>query len=210
MYTPGDEIFQNLPPVDFLGGVPADYIIEDGVTAKEARNFVISNTQRYIPKFKQLSKKNKSSWNFMAFFFPCEWLLSRKMYKKGIIVGLFTIIATLVSLPLNNTLLNLGFFDIKTNADIMNFFGSNLANIHWGALLAAFLGSILDFVLRIVVALLGDYWYRCHAIAKIKEIKETSDNIAEDFRKHGGVSLFLFLVGLLAVQYLPSIIALFI
>ncbi|MBO5090461.1 MAG: DUF2628 domain-containing protein [Clostridia bacterium] len=210
VYTPGDEIFQNLPPVDFLGGVPADYIIEDGVTAKEARNFVISNTQRYIPKFKQLSKKNKSSWNFMAFFFPCEWLLSRKMYKKGIIVGLFTVIATLVSIPLNNTLLNLGFFDIKNNADIMNFFGSNLANIHWGALLAAFLGSILDFVLRIVVALLGDYWYRCHAIAKIKEIKETSDNIAEDFRKHGGVSLFLFLVGLLAVQYLPSIIALFI
>ena len=209
-YTPGDEIFQNLPPVDFLGGVPADYIIEDGVTAKEARNFVVSNTQRYIPKFKQLSKKNKSSWNFMAFFFPCEWLLSRKMYKKGIIVGLFTVIATLVSLPLNNTLLNLGFFDIKSNADIMNFFGSNLANIHWGALLSAFLGSILDFVLRIVVALLGDYWYRCHAIAKIKENKETSDNIAEDFRKHGGVSLFLFLVGLLAVQYLPSIIALFI
>lgn len=209
-YTPGDEIFQNLPPVDFLGGVPADYIIEDGVTAKEARNFVISNTQRYIPKFKQLSKKNKSSWNFMAFFFPCEWLLCRKMYKKGIIIGIFTIIATLVSLPLNNTLLNLGFFDIKTNADIMNFFASNLANIHWGALLAAFIGSILDFVLRIVVALLGDYWYREHAIAKIKEIKETSDDIAEDFRKHGGVNLFLFMLGLLAIQYLPSLIALFI
>ncbi len=209
-YTPGDEIFQNLPPVDFLGGVPADYIIEDGVTAKEARNFVISNTQRYIPKFKQLSRKNKSSWNFMAFFFPCEWLLSRKMYKKGFIVGLLTIIATLVSIPLNNTLLNLGFFDIKTNADIMNFFATNLANIHWGTLLAAFIGSVLDFVLRIVVALLGDYWYRQHAIAKIKEIKETSDNIAEDFRKHGGVNLFMFLAGLLAVQYLPSLIALFI
>ena len=82
VYTPGDEIFQNLPPMDFLGGVPADYIIEDGVTAKEARNFVISNTQRYIPKFKKLSKENKVSWNFMAFLFPCEWLLSRKMYKR--------------------------------------------------------------------------------------------------------------------------------
>ncbi len=209
-YTPGDEIFQNLPPVDFLGGVDADYVIEDGVTAKEARNFVITNTQRYIPKFKQLSKKNKSSWNFLAFFFPCEWLLSRKMYKRGIVVGIFSIIATLVSLPFNNTLLNLGFFDIKNNADIMNFFASNLENIHWGALLAAFVGSVLDFVLRILVAILGDYWYRCHAIEKIKEIKETSDDIAEDFRKHGGVNLFMFLIGLLAIQYLPPLIALFI
>ena len=42
-YTPGDEIFENLPPMDFLGGIPADFQIEKGVTAKEARNFVISN-----------------------------------------------------------------------------------------------------------------------------------------------------------------------
>ncbi len=209
-YTPGDEIFENLPPMDFLGGIPADFQIEKGVTAKEARNFVISNTQRYIPKFTQISKKNKSSWNFMAFFFPCEWLLSRKMYKKGFIIGLFIILSTLVSLPLNNTLLNLGFFDVKNAADMSQFFISNLANIHWGALLAAFIGSTLDFVLRIVVAILGDYWYREHTIEKIKEIKETSDDIAEDFRRQGGVNIFMFLLGLLATQYLPSLIAMFI
>ncbi len=209
-YTPGDEIFENLPPVDFLGGVPADYIIEDGVTAKEARNFVISNTQRYIPKFKQLSKKNKSSWNFMAFFFPAEWLLSRKMYKRGIIIGVFMILSTLVSIPLNNTLFNLGFFDIKTNQDVIEFFTNNLNSIHWASLLAVFIGSVLDFVLRIVVAILGDYWYREHSITKIKEIKLSSDNIAEDFRKHGGVNMFMFLLGFMALRYIPQIIAMFI
>ncbi len=208
-YTPGDEIFESLPPMDFLGGVPANLEIEKGVTAKEVRNFVISNTHRYVPKFTQLSKKNKSSWNFIAFFFPAEWLLSRKMYKRGILIGIFVIISTLMSIPLSNTLLNLGFFDLKNNVDVTNFLVNNLANIHWASMLMALLGSALSLVLRLVVALLGDYWYREHAISKIREIKETSDDIAEDFHRKGGVSLFMFLLGLLATQYLPSIIAMF-
>ena len=208
-YTPGDEIFQNLPPMDFLGGIPADFEIEKGITAKETRNFVISNTHRYVPKFTQLSKKNKTSWNFIAFFFPAEWLLSRKMYKKGIIVGIFVIMATLLSIPLNNTLLNLGFFDLKSSEDIAHFVMSNLNNIHWASMLLALLGSTLNLALRLVVAMLGDFWYRSHVMEKIKEIKETSDDIAEDFRRKGGVSLFMFLIGLLATQYLPSIIAMF-
>lgn len=208
-YTPGDEIFENLPPMDFLGGIPADFEIEKGVTAKEARNFVISNTHRYIPKFTELSRKNKSSWNFIAFFFPTEWLLSRKMYKKGILIGIFVIISTLMSIPLNNTLLNLGFFDLKSYNDMSQFLVTNLANIHWGSMLIALLGSTISLILRLVVAMLGDFWYREHTISKIKEIKETSDDIAEDFRRQGGVSLFMFLLGLLATQYLPSIIAMF-
>ena len=209
-YTPGDEIFQNLPPMDFLGGVPADLVIEDGVTAKEARNFVISNTARYIPKFTRINKNNKASWNFMAFLFPCEWLLSRKMYKKGILVGFFVTISTLVCIPLNNTLLNLGFFEIESANEMSQFLVSNLGNIHYGALLTAFLGSALDIILRLVVAILGDYWYREHTISKIKEIKLTSDDIAEDFRKQGGVNLFMFLLGLMATTYLPQLISLFI
>lgn len=208
-YTPGDEIFEGLPKMDFLGGVPADFEIEKGITAKEVRNFVISNTHRYIPKFTQLSKKNKSSWNFIAFFFPCEWLLSRKMYKKGIIIGIFVILSTLASIPLNNTLLNLGFFDIKSGEAMVQFLMENLTNIHWASMVMAFLGSTLSLVLRSVVAMLGDFWYRGHVIDKIKEIKETSDDIAEDYRRKGGVSLFMFLLGLLATQYLPSIISVF-
>ncbi len=209
-YTPGDEIFQNLPPMDFLGGVAPDEIIEDGITAKEARNFVISNTARYIPKFKQLSKKNKISWNFMAFLFPCQWLLARKMYKKGFIIGVFILLSTLLSIPLNNTLFNLGFFDIKTRQEILTFFANNLYDIHWTTLLAAFVSSSLDLVLRIVVSILGDWWYRQHTISKIKEIKANSDDIAEDFRKHGGINLIMFLLGFIALNYIPQIIALFI
>ena len=48
---------------DFLGGVPADYDIGDGITAEEAKRFVVANTQRYIPKFAVLSNHSRASWN---------------------------------------------------------------------------------------------------------------------------------------------------
>jgi hypothetical protein len=115
-----------------------------------------------------------------------------------------------MAIPFTNTLLNLGFFDLKNNAEVSQFLVNNLGNIHWASLLLVILGAVLEFVLRIVVAMLGDYWYRQYTIEKIKEIKLTSDNVAESFRKHGGVNLFMFLLGLMVLNYLPRIIALFI
>lgn len=211
-YTPGDEVFANFPPMDFLGGVAPDEIIEDGVTAKEARNFVISNTVRYIPKFTQISKDEKTSWNFMAFFFPTEWLFSRKMYKQGFIFGIFMLISDLLALPFQQTILNLGYYDIKSYAEIPDFLVESIADggIHYGVLIALFLGAVISFTLRLVAAFLGDYWYRQHVITKVKDIKLNSDNIADDFKKQGGVNLFLFLIVLLVMQYLPSIIFMFI
>ncbi len=205
-YTPGDEIFRGLPPLDFLGGVPADAVIEDGVTAKEARNFVISNTARYIPKFMRLSKDRKASFNFMSFFFPCEWMLSRKMYKFGIITGVLLIISTLLTFPLQSALYNLGFSSLETVSEIFEFAADNVYKINYAILIAAFLGEIFNFTIRIVVGILGDWWYKKHTISKIKDIKQNSDDIAEDFRKQGGVNIFLFMLGVLVLQYLPSLI----
>ncbi len=209
-YTPGDEIFQQLPPMDFLGGVPADYIFENGITAKEARNFVISNTARYIPKFVKLDKKHKVSWNFMAFLFPHAWLLSRKMYKLGVIISALFITATLMLIPFDNNIANLGLYEMKNVEEVMLFLEENMSQINLVAWFVAFMGSILNFALRFVTAIFGDYWYRQHSLSKIKEIKETSDNIADDFRKYGGVSLVWFMLGLLATTYLPVLIELFI
>lgn len=206
-YTPGDEIFEGLPQMDFYGGIPSDFPIEKDITAKEVRNFVISNTHRYIPKFTQLSKKNKTSWNFIAFFFPAPWLLSRKMYKQGFIASILFIITSLLSIPANNALSNMGVEFLKTSEEIAQTFIENFNNVHWGVWIAILLGAVLDFTMRIVVAMLGDYWYREHVIDNIREIKETSDDIAEDFRRKGGVSLVMLLIGLAATHYLPQIIA---
>ncbi len=206
-YIPGDEIFQNLPPLDFLGGVPADHIIEDGVTAKEARNFVISNTTRYIPKFAYINKKYKSSWNWMAFFFPHAWLLSRKMYKSGFIMTFFMLISKLLLIPFSNNLEVLGYEDTFNYAESIEFFNNNIKEINITAALVAFAGVVLYFGIKIIMAIYGDYIYRQHTISKIKEIKQNSDDIAGDYKKYGGVNLYLCLIGIVATMYLPVIIA---
>lgn len=205
--TYADSPFSGFNGVDFLGGVPADYQIDNGVTAKEARDFVLTNTMRYIPKFAKLNDKNKISWNFLAFIFPCGWFLSRKMYKHGIVTGLLTIISTLLSIPLNNTFYNLGIMDATTYPQMLTLLAENMGKISGAVLIASFIGGIFSFAIRIISALLGDYWYKSHAVSTIKEIKSSSEDIAFDFRKRGGVNLFLFFLGVLAVQYIPALIA---
>lgn len=198
--------FSSFPQIDFLGGVPEEYLIDQDVTAKDARNFIISNTMRYIPKFATLNKSNKISWNFMAFLFPCAWFLSRKMYKNGIVAGVLTIISTLLSIPLNNTLYNLGVMDTTSYPQLLENLMSHINQISGAVVIASFIGAVLGIAIRIVCALLGDYWYKTHSVNTIKEIKKSSDDIDFDFRKKGGVNFFLFFIGVFAVQYIPTII----
>lgn len=202
--------FENGYYFDLLGGIPKDYQIDNGVTANEAKNFVISNTMRYIPKFAKLSKYKKASWNFMAFLFPCGWFLSRKMYKYGIVTGLLSIISTLFSLPLNNVLVNLGIMDSVSYYDMMQGLMENMSNINPAVIFVAFIGMWISIATSIICGIFGDYIYKTHTVNTIKQIKANSNDLERDFRKKGGVSLIFFFIGLMAVQYIPSIIAVFI
>lgn len=196
--------------IDFLGGVPSDYKLSENVTAEEAKFFVLANTIKYIPKFAKLSKKRKFSWNFMAFFFPCPWLLSRKMYKNGILVGLFTVLASILTIPLNNTLYNLGVLDAPSYTELFNRMLENMPKINDAVIIASFIGVVLNLIIRIICAVLGDYWYKEHTISTITKIKNESADIPHDFHKFGGVNLILFFIGLLAIQYVPALITIFI
>ncbi len=195
---------------DFLGGVPADYDIGEGITAEEAKRFVAANTPRYIPKFAMLTPKNKASWNWMAFLFPAPWMLSRKMYKNGIVTALLTVIATLFTLPFNNAIYSLGFADAKNYADVAANVYAHLPEIGVAVLVAATIGLIFNIIIRVVTAIYGDYFYKNHTIEAIKKIRAESEDMDTDYRKKGGVNIFLFLLGTMAIQYLPAIIAMFI
>lgn len=195
---------------DFLGGVPADYDIGDGITADEAKRFVAANTPRYIPKFAVLNAKNKLSWNWLAFLFPCGWMLSRKMYKNGVIAGLLTAISTLFYLPFMNAVNNLGFSANETQAQLMQNIYEHLPEMGTAVLAAMLVGFILNIAVRLLSALFGDYLYKQYAISSIKTIRAESEDMDYDYRKKGGVNIFLFLIGTMAVQYLPALIAIFI
>lgn len=195
---------------DFLGGVPADYDIGDGITADEAKRFVAANTPRYIPKFAVLNAKNKLSWNWLAFLFPCGWMLSRKMYKNGIVAGLLTVISNLFYLPFMNAINNLGTTPGETQAQIMQSIYEHLPKMGAAVIAALLAGFVLNIAVRILSALFGDYLYKQYAISSIKTIRAESEDMDYDYRKKGGVNIFLFLLGTMAVQYLPALIGIFI
>ena len=195
---------------DFLGGVPADYDIGDGITADEAKRFVAANTPRYIPKFAVLNAKNKLSWNWLAFLFPCGWMLSRKMYKNGVIAGLLTVISSLFYLPFMNAINNLGTTPGETQAQIMQSIYEHLPKMGAAVIAALLAGFVLNIAVRILSALFGDYLYKQYAISSIKTIRAESEDMDYDYRKKGGVNIFLFLLGTMAVQYLPALIGIFI
>lgn len=201
--------FNGYENFDFLGGVPADLQLAENVTADNAKRFVVNNTHRYIPKFATLTEKNRTSWNWMAFLFPCGWMLSRKMYKNGIIAGLFTVIATLFTYPLNKAVYALGITAANYNELAMSLI-ENMSNIGIGVILFAFLGLIFELAVRVICGIFGDYLYKKYTVETIQKINNESEDADYDYRKRGGVSLILFFIGIFAVQYIPNILIMFI
>lgn len=199
--------FGAFSPIDFLGGIKPESFIDDGVTAKQAAAFVLSNTMRYIPKFAKLGKNRKISWNFMAFLFPCGWFLSRKMYKNGFIAGFFEILSVIFTIPFQNTLINLGMMDTMSYPDMMSGMAENMSAISLAVVGVAFLGAMLSLAVSLVSALLGDWLYKKHTVKTIREIEASSEDKNLDYRKKGGVNLFLFILGYMLVRYIPAIIS---
>ena len=190
--------------IDLFGGVKPDYEFDENVSAKDVRNFVLANTQRYIPKFKALETK-KTSWNWLAFLFPSGWLFSRKMYKHGIVVIALTLIFTLLALPFSKVLINEGIYDLNNYSEIFMAIQELLPKIDPAIVLTAFAGSVADIILTFVCAIFGDYWYKKHTIATIKKIKSDSEDIPNDFQKKGGISLWMLILAYALVQYIPQI-----
>lgn len=190
--------------LDALGGVDSDYEIEDGVTAEDVKKFVLTNTHRYIPKFKTLNKKNRFSWNWMAFFFPGGWMLSRKIYKIGILFTIFSIAASILTIPFGEALYNLGVFE--QNASYAERLYEVFPQINQVVLYCYLAGMIINIIIRIIAALLGDYIYKKHCINKIKIIKQDPNNNALLYVKNGGVNVYWFLLSLFALEYIPQIL----
>lgn len=191
---------------DLLGGVPADYKIEENVTANDAKKFVLANTHRYIPKFATLSDKNKISWNWAAFLFPAAWMISRKMYKKGILCGLLTLIATLFSIPFNIAINNLGIFPTGSYMEYADSIADNFSSIGLSVTIFCLISLIFNITIRVVSALFSDYWYKNHSVVCIQRIKKNSDDLDLNFRKKGGVNILWFFLTTMVLEYIPMII----
>lgn len=188
---------------DLMGGVNPDTDLGEGVTAKEARDFVLTNTQRYIPKFEQ-AKRRKASWNWGAFLFPEGWFLFRKMYKQGSLAAAIAVASQICFIPLS---LALGTAVFSNYNEYFNYFMQNIHTFGIAPLLLAFLGASIMLALRVLSGIFGDYVYRNHAIEKIAEAKKQEDPESQ-IRKKGGVNVWAFLIGVAALNYLPQLLTL--
>ena len=194
---------------DFLGGVPAGTDIGEGVKADEAKMFVSSNTPRYIPKFAEMAKGRKASWNWFAFLLPSAWLLSRKMYRLGALVTTLNIVLTLLMMPFS---IALNSYDMETLGNyqaLAKLVAENMNEIGIGVVAAAFLASAGTIALSVLMGIFGDRIYYRHTISTVKEIKQSGEEVEISYRKRGGVSLIGFLIGFFAVRFLPNIIIAF-
>ncbi len=188
---------------DFLGGIPADMDLGQGVTANEAKRFVLSNTHRYIPKFAAMRGGKRVSWNWLSFLFPCGWFLSRKMYALGSLAGAISVALSLFSIPYSRAISQ---FDLTgTYMDISKLIAQNIDSIGVAAIAAAAIGGILNIIFCILCGAFGDLLYRNHTLETVSRIKTESVDLEEDFRSKGGVSLIALMIGWFAVQYLPRV-----
>ncbi len=198
--------FGGFAPIDFLGGVKGDTLIDEGVTATDAAKFVFSNTIRYIPKFTKLNPNNKVSWNFMAFFFPGSWMLSRKMYKIGILSCALEFLAVLLSIPFQTAMDAIYANNTAITSETATKLYEEMLKIDPLIMLAAFVASMGWMAFKILMGLFGDWIYKKHVVKSVREINSDSEDKDYDFRKRGGVNIFMFFIGIMAAQYLPVII----
>ena len=182
---------------DFLGGVPSDTNLGEGVTANEAKKFVASNTHRYVPKFLKFKNGKKRSWNWLAFISPCGWFLSRKMYGIGALLAAVQIAFKVIMLPITSIIYEYlpMLENYKTTGispevatDILSKIGVWPIAVIWAIALA-------NLAIMIISGIFGDYIYRNHAISTIAKLKTDSEDIENDFRKKGGVNLLLGIIG---------------
>lgn len=192
--------------IDFLGGVPEDTDIGEGVTAKDARDFVAVNTHRYIPKFVNMKNGSRVSWNWMAFLFPQAWYFSRKMHKIGALMLTLVIAAQICTIPLLNVMNTL----VTTEyVDYVNYIAANIDTIGIAPIVLTFVAGLISLGVKIFSGLYGDCLYRNYTVERLKN-KNLADIDVDNYdRKYGGVNVLLFILGIMAAVYLPNIFAIF-
>ncbi len=193
--------------IDLMGGVSPNTDLGNGVTAQEARKFVATNSHRYIPKFLKFKNGKKISWNWLAFFTPCGWLVSRKMYLLGGIIAAIQIALSMLTVPFAAAINQLDLSTAKNSYEIALIVMDNISLIGEKVIYTASIGSFLNTILAFLFAIFADYIYRNRVISSVTEIKNNSDDVEKSFLKKGGVNFFVAVIVYFVVNELPSIIA---
>ncbi|MCD7741982.1 MAG: DUF2628 domain-containing protein [Ruminococcus sp.] len=172
---------------DFRGGVRQVKLTEDsdigGVRLGDYFEYAGKRSMNMIAQFIRFAKSSaKSSFNFVALFFPEYYFFYRKMHKQGLLFILLSVITMIPSLIYYG---ESGYFG-------MTFFSTSINFESTGFTLVMNVCSMVSMVLEIVAALFANYWYYKKATTDILEIRSnpeiTDVQAKEQIREKGGTS----------------------
>ncbi|MBR4072480.1 MAG: hypothetical protein IKK24_00940, partial [Clostridia bacterium] len=114
---------------------------------------------------------------------------------------------SLLAYPFINAVSYLDTSSALNYMELARLITENISSIGASALILATAGSVLNILLRVLLAIFADYNYRNHTIDTVSAIKnDTETDIELSFRKKGGTSFLGLLIGFFVVEYLPTII----
>ncbi|MBQ0084225.1 MAG: zinc-ribbon domain-containing protein [Clostridiales bacterium] len=193
---------QRLGEFEIFGAVNKNDDIGEGVTAKEAADFVGLNISRYLYKFKNAAEGKKASFNWVAFLLPEGWFFLRKMYKQGALAVAVMVAANILSFPLAQMTNEIV---VNNRNELVNYLTDKLLAGNYLPFVLAGISMLMTLALRIISGVFGDNFYRKHIISHAQKARLAEDR-EEYVIKHGGLSLLVFLAGILITTYLPNLI----
>ena len=153
----------------------------DGYKVSDYAAAIRANVPRFITKFKQMAEtKKKLSWNWGAFFFGSFYMLFRKMYKQGITFLLLSFTSYLGGITL--ALKKAPMFAQAVQDMAASIQSGSVENLDTTALLNAsdyavaqkyaFITMAVLLVIRIVVTVFSDYFYKGTVTSIIKRVND--------------------------------------
>ena len=209
-YTPPfrQQPFQ-VPLQDPYGGVSREEQIE-GVSVDQITELVGPNSAYYLPRFLKMSRGgSKVSWNWAAFLIPYNWLLYRKNIAWGALVFLFTqalsFISQMAMTPIEKAL------DMTSQTAMMESM-LKLAENPRMYLLMLIVSAVMfiDLLVRVLVALFGNYLYMRQIVKKAQQLQENpAPQYNRNFRTVGGTSFALAIAPELLLMFAMYVLMFF-
>lgn len=202
--SPSGQLFFSTDP---LAGLNKKEAIEPGsdITVEEAAQYIGPNVQRYLPRFRQLGKKKKTSWNWAAFFFPQGWFFFRKIYLPGVLFFILSMATTMLMYSVYSLFAKVPVEMQKSTALMLDYLSTNLTAADLPVMTLVSVGSVTNLLMRVFAALFGDYLYRSSALNRIAEAKKAEEYAEQPqlvLRKKGWVNLPLGILGLFGVTWI--------
>lgn len=192
----------------------------DGVTAGEVSKHVQKNTFYFMRVFDNIKKFNKGRFNIPAFLISIPYLMYRKMYKLGVILGVIffslLIVETLIMSSSAYTAFSNAIEKYSAQSSVYSmsyaylsdaFFSMSIEN--QAAIGIMMLCSIGSLALQIVVGINANKWYLKHCINKVAKVK-TEEDPKQALESSGGVNLAIAISTYaiyMIINYMPAFMA---